>query len=216
MKSEKDVNIGKTVAIIWTIFAYIGAILIGLEGIAIFGKTIPSEEILPTMVIKLFPAAIAGVLLAGAIAAMMSTGDSQLLVAASSISEDIIHKGMKKNISDKRMVTISRITVLTVGIFSLILALTPGKNLIYTIVSWAWAGIGCSFSPAVILAFFWDRFSSSGIVATLVAGLVTTIIWITTGLDKVITTRFITFAFALIFGIIFTYIFPKKSEANVH
>ena len=214
MKSKKDVKTGKIVAITWTIFAYIGAILIGLEAFAILGNTADAEQVLPLMLMKLFPPAIAGILLAGAVAAMMSTADSQILVATSSVSEDIIHKAMKKNISNKKMVVISRITVLFVGLFAFILALvfTSDKSLIYTIVHWAWAGIGCSFAPAVILSFFWKKFSSSGVVASLVTGFLVTVIWKISGLDKVLTARAASFIMAFIMAVIFTLIFPKKAK----
>jgi len=211
MKSNKDVMIGKIVAISWTLLAYIGAIMIGLEAFALFGKgaVTDAEQILPIMLMKMFPAGIAGLLLAGAVAAMMSTADSQLLVATSSVSEDIIHKYMKKNLKEKQLVLISRITVLSVGIIAFILALIS-KSLIYTIVGWAWAGIGCSFAPAVILSFFWKKFSAVGVVASLIGGFITTVIWMTTGLDKIFTARAASFIIAFLAAVVFTLIFPKK------
>ncbi len=211
MKSNRDVMIGKIVAISWTLLAYIGAIMIGLEAFALFGKgaVTDAEQILPIMLMKMFPEWIAGLLLAGAVAAMMSTADSQLLVATSSVSEDIIHKYMKKNLRERQLVLISRITVLSVGIIAFILAITS-KSLIYTIVGWAWAGIGCSFAPAVILSFFWKKFSSAGVVASLIGGFITTVIWMTTGLDKIFTARAASFIIAFIAAVVFTFIAPKK------
>jgi len=214
MKSEKDVRTGKIVAISWTVLAYIGAILLGLEAFALFGHgaVTDAEQILPLMLMRMFPAWIAGLLLAGAVAAMMSTADSQLLVATSSVSEDIIHKAMKRNVSERQLVLISRITVLSIGIIAFILAITS-KSLIYTIVGWAWAGIGCSFAPAVILSFFWKKFSSAGVVASLLSGFTTTVIWMTTGLDKAFTARAASFIVAFVAAVIFTFIFPKKGDS---
>jgi len=213
MRSDKDVKLGATIAIIWTLLAYTGAILLGLAAITIYGaKAVPDpEQILPFMLMKLMPAWLAGLLLAGAVAAMMSTADSQLLIATSSISEDIIHKALKKKLDDQSLVKISRVVVLLVGIVALIMAFTS-KSLIYTIVGWAWAGIGCSFAPAVILAFFWKRFNSRGVIAALVSGFITTVVWMTTGLDKIFTARAATFIIAFVLAILVTLVSPSEKE----
>ncbi len=211
MKDDKDVRLGARVAIVWTILAYVGAITLGLAAITLYGQNAVAdpEQILPFMLIKLMPSWIAGILLAGAVAAMMSTADSQLLVATSSISEDIIHKALNKKIDDKKLVLISRITILLIGVVALILAFTS-KTLIYTIVHWAWAGIGCSFSPAIILSFFWKRFTSRGVVASLVSGFTTTVIWMSTGLDKIFAAATVTFVVALTCAIVVTLLSPKE------
>ncbi|MGB3341779.1 MAG: sodium/proline symporter [bacterium] len=213
MRTDREVKIGARIAIIWTVLAYAGAITLGLAAITLYGQNCVAdpEQILPFMLMKLMPPWVAGILLAGAVAAMMSTADSQLLIATSSISEDVIHKAMNKKINDKTLVMISRITILIVGILALILAFTS-KSLIYTIVHFAWAGIGCSFSPAVILSFFWKRFNSAGVVASLVSGFTVTVLWMTTGLDKVIAATFITFIVAFIFAVVVTLLTPKEME----
>jgi len=190
--------------------------MIGITAATLYGgKNVVSspEMILPYMLLDLMPTWIAGILLAGAIAAMMSTADSQLLVSGSSLSEDIIHKAMGKKLDEKKMVLASRICVLVVGIVALIFAFTS-KSLIYTIVSWAWSGIGCTFSAAIIMAFFWKKTSGAGVVAGLVGGFLTTVVWMNTPLDKIFTTRAMTFIVALAAVIIFSLIFPNKEEAK--
>ena len=216
MKTDKEVRIGARIAIIWTLLAYIGAITLGLAAITLYGQTCVAdpEQILPFVLMKLMPPWIAGILLAGAVAAMMSTADSQLLIATSSISEDIIHKAMNKKIDDRTLVMISRVTILVVGILALVLAFTS-KSLIYTIVHFAWAGIGCSFSPAVILSFFWKRFNAAGVVASLVGGFTITVLWMITGLDKVIAATFITFVVAFLCAVVVTLLTSKKVKAQV-
>jgi sodium/proline symporter len=211
MKNDHEVRIGARIAIIWTIFAYAGAIFLGLAAITLYGQACVSdpEQILPFTLMKLMPPWIAGILLAGAVAAMMSTADSQLLIATSSISEDVIHKALDKKLSDKSLVMISRITILVVAAIALILAFTS-KSLIYTIVHFAWAGIGCSFSPAVILSFFWKRFNAAGVVASLVAGFTVTVLWMITGWDKAIATTFVTFIIAFISAVVVTLLARKK------
>jgi len=214
MRSDRDVRVGATIAIVWTLLAYAGAITMGIAAITLYGTGVVSdpEQILPFMLLKLMPPWLAGMLLAGAVAAMMSTADSQLLIATSSISEDIIHKSLRKDLDDRKLVFISRIVILVVGVIALVMAFTS-KSLIYTIVGWAWAGIGCSFAPAVILSFFWKRFSGRGVIASLVSGFATTVIWMTTGLDAVFTARAATFVIAFACAVFVT-LFSADSARN--
>lgn len=216
MRDDKEVRLGAKIAIIWTILAYTGAITVGLAAITLYGQNVVAdpEQILPFMLVNLMPAWLAGILLAGAVAAMMSTADSQLLIATSSISEDIIHKALNKKLSDKKLVLISRCTILVVGVIALILAFTS-KSLIYTIVHFAWAGIGCSFSPAVILSFFWKRFTARGVVASLVSGFIITVLWMITGWDKIIAATAVTFAVAFLCAVAATLMSPAETRETV-
>jgi sodium/proline symporter len=211
MRSDREVKIGARIAITWTVLAYVGAITLGLAAITLYGQNAVAdpEQILPFMLVELMPPWLAGILLAGAVAAMMSTADSQLLIATSSISEDVIHKALNKKLDDKALVVISRIVILVVGVVALILAFTS-KSLIYTIVHFAWAGIGCSFSPAVILTFFWKRFSARGVIASLVSGFAVTVLWMITGWDTVIAATAVTFVVAFVCAVAVTLLSPKE------
>lgn len=213
MKNDRDVKKGMAIAILWTIFAYSGAISIGILGNALIekGSLKDPEFLLPSLVLKLFPAWFSGILLVGAIAAMMSTASAQLLLTTTAISEDVYHRALKKELDEKKLVFISRLTLLSVGIFALILTFTS-KKLIYTIVSWAWAGIGCSFSPVIILSFFWKRFNHRGAVASLIAGSITTIIWMVSGLDKYFSSIAATFLLAFTFAVLFSLVKYKDAE----
>src|SRR5699024_6682671 len=86
------------------------------------------------------------------------------------------------------------------------------SNLVLTVVGWAWAGVGSTLSVAVLLTFFWKRYSGIGVIATILSGLIGTLIWIHTSLDEIISARFTTFFIALIFGVVFSYFFPEKRE----
>lgn len=215
MRDDNEVKLGAKIAIAWTLLAYAGAITLGLAAITLYGQNAVAdpEQILPFMVLKLMPPWLAGILLAGAVAAMMSTADSQLLIATSSISEDVIHKALNKKLDDKALVFISRIVILVVGVIALVLAFTS-KSLIYTIVHFAWAGIGCSFSPAVILSFFWKRFSGRGVIAALVSGFIVTVLWMITGWDKIIAATAVTFVVAFVCAVVVTLISPKDDTKS--
>ncbi|WP_029271294.1 sodium/proline symporter [Virgibacillus alimentarius] len=215
LKNEKEVKQGMTVAIVWTVLAYIGAFLIGLAAIAIYdqGSFADVETILPVMIMDLMPPWIAGLLLAGILAAIITTANSQLLVVTSSVSEDIIHRALGIKLSDRQLVWISKMTILISGILGMVIALTS-DSLVYLIVSWAWAGVGGTLSPVILMTFFWKRYSSTGAIATIISGFVFTILWISTPLDSIITSRFSTFFIAAIFGIVFSLLFPDKKDGS--
>ncbi len=211
LKNDKEAKQGITLAIIWTVMAYTGAFIIGLTAIAMYkqGSFADVETILPHMILDLMPPWIAGVLLAGIMAAIITTANSQLMVVTSSVSEDIIHKTLGMKLTDKQLVRISRITIMTAGIIGMFIAITS-DSLLYLVVSWAWAGVGGTLSPAILLTFFWKRYSSSGLIATIISGFIFTVLWISTPLDEIITSRFSTFFIAAIFGITFSLLFPDK------
>ncbi|GKV68843.1 sodium:proline symporter [Sporosarcina sp. NCCP-2716] len=215
LRSKKEAKQGSFVAIGWTVLAYSGAFMIGITALTLYqGQVFADVEmILPFMILDLMPPWIAGILLAGILAAIISTADSQLLVITSSVSEDIIRRAMGLNLTEKKLVMISRLAIVGAGIVGLVIALTS-KSLVFLVVSWAWAGVGCTLSPAVILTFIWKRYSGIGVIATIVSGFVSTVIWISTPLDAIATSRFTTFFIAAAFGIVFSLLFPDKPEKD--
>lgn len=213
MKNEKEAKQGIWIAVIWTLLAYTGAFLIGLAAIAMYKQDsfTDVETVLPQMIIDLMPPWISGLLLAGIMAAIITTANSQLMVVTSSVSEDIIHKTLGLNISDRQLLLISRMTVFFAGVTGMFIALFS-DSLLYLVVSWAWAGVGGTLSPAILLTFFWKRYSSVGLIATIISGFVFTVIWISTPLDEMITSRFTTFFIASIFGVIFSLLYPNRNH----
>src|SRR5699024_12576580 len=105
-----------------------------------------------------------GLLLEVILVAIITTTNSQLMVVTSSVSEDIIHKALVIRVTDEQLVAISRITVLIARIVGMVIALTS-DSLLYLVVSWAWAGVGGTLSPAILMTFFWRRYSSAGVIA---------------------------------------------------
>src|SRR5699024_462235 len=105
----------------------------------------------------LLPPWLAGLLLAGILAAIITTANSQLMVVTSSVSEDIIHKALGIRVTYEQLVAISRITVLIARIVCMVIALTS-DSLLYLLVSSAWAGVGGTLSPALSMTFFWRRY----------------------------------------------------------
>ncbi|WP_217589477.1 sodium/proline symporter [Lentibacillus saliphilus] len=213
LKNDKEAKQGIIVSITWTILAYTGAFLIGLAAIAMYkqGTFADTETILPNMILDLMPTWIGGLLLAGILAAIITTANSQLLVITSSVSEDIIHKALGMRLNDRQLVWLSRIVILVSGVIGMVIALSS-QSLVYLVVSWAWAGVGCTLGPAILLTFFWKRYSSTGVVATILSGFIFTVVWISTDMDEQLTARFATFFVAAIVGIVFSIVFPDKGE----
>ena len=188
VKNQKELNKSKRIAIVWVALSLTSACLIGLIGRAYLYPTILGskgadsvENVFINMITKLFTEDyalpfVAGIFLCGILAAIMSTADSQLLVTASSVSEDIYRGIVNKNASDKNMVRISRITVIAVAVVAYLMALNP-KNSIMGLVSNAWSGFGSAFGPLVLLSLFWKRTNLQGAVAGVVSGGLTVLIW---------------------------------------
>jgi sodium/proline symporter len=202
------VRVGRRVALVWTALAYSGATLVGIVGITLVHGGLLSgadtaavladqERILPVLAGLLFPAWIAGILIAGAVAAMMSTADSQLLIATSTLVEDFWVRALKRRPSQRASVIAGRLVTLAVGLVAFALAVTS-DDLIYDVVSLAWAGLGSSFGPALLLALHWRRMNGRGVLAGMVAGSLTTVLWSNLpGLDDLISVRFVAWAVAL-------------------
>lgn len=231
MSIEKPEMVKKSsvVAIVWVLLALSAAI-----GISYFGRIIninfkDTEEIFSTYILEnglqetvfiqlartLFPAFIAGLLLAAIIAASMSTADSQLLVASSSFTSDIYKPIFRKNASEKEILRVGRIVVLAVSAIAFFIASSKGSGAkaIMSLVSNAWALFGSAFGPVVLLSLFWRRFTYKGAVAGIVGGAVVDLLWYiylsaSTGIYEIIPG----FAAGLVLAVVVSLIDEKPSE----
>ncbi|MDY2940824.1 MAG: sodium/proline symporter PutP [Varibaculum sp.] len=170
----------------WMVFSLLGAVFVALTGRALsqqgrLASLMPDdggdpETVFLVMGEKLFPAFLAGFMLAAILAAIMSTVSSQLLVTSSAMVEDIYHGATKKELSDDKGVLLGRVTVLLVSVVAALLALNP-ENSVLELVSFAWAGFGAAFGPIVILALYWKKLSWQGTAAGMAVGAVLTFLW---------------------------------------
>ena len=184
IKSDKEVKKSRTIAIIWVILSLGAACLLGLIARGYLTTTLDGtnsetvfikciQQLLDGNFVLIF---IGGVFLCGILAAIMSTADSQLLVTASSVSEDMYKGVIKKNASEKSALTVGRIAVVVTAVIAFLIALDPNSS-VMGLVSDAWAGFGAAFGPVILLSLFWKRFNFSGAVAGMITGFVTVIIW---------------------------------------
>lgn len=213
LSDEKERISGRNMALIWTLIVYVGAFLSSIFASTLYkqGTIDDPELILPHMVFDLLPPWVAGIIVAGILAAIMSTASSQLLVITTSISEDIIHKTLKVKISSSGLVALSRIVAVISGIVGIIISLKSG-SVIYSLVSFAWAGIGNTFSVVILLIFFWKRVSGIGVIATIIVGFLSAIIWSLSPLEAIVSAKAATFFICLIVGVVFSLLFPDKKR----
>ena len=183
---EKELVVSRRVASIWVVIAMGTAVFIGIVGLAM--SSVGAMEALadPERVIiaitnlladnGFLAAVLGGVILAGILAATMSTADSQLLVAASGVSEDIIRDFFGKKLTEKQSLKIARLTILAVSVIGVFIARDPNSS-VFGIVSFAWAGIGAAFSGVMLCALFWKRTTLAGAIAGMVSGGAMVFIW---------------------------------------
>ncbi len=188
IKSPDDVRQGRLIAIGWALIAFFGAILIGVTGLAFFGPEAmgegalitDQEHLMPMMARHFMPEWLAVVMIVGAIAAMMSTADSQLLASASAISEDIYRKLINPEASQDNLIRIGRWATLGVGLLGFLLA-WQADDFVFNMVLYAWAGLGAAFGPPLLLALHWRRTSRAGALAGFISGTVVVIVWYNVG-----------------------------------
>ncbi|MCT4507267.1 MAG: sodium/proline symporter PutP [Tepidibacter sp.] len=177
--SPKKIKQARRIAMIWVAISLCAAVAVGMIGrvyVTQYLQGAESETVFILMVNSIFPAAVAGIFLAAILAAIMSTADSQLLVAASAFTEDIYKSLIKKNATDRELVWVSRATVVCIAIISYILALNPNSSVL-DLVAYAWAGFGAAFGPVVIMSLFWRRMTAKGASAGMIVGGITVLIW---------------------------------------
>ena len=165
VKNQKELRKSRVIAIIWVTISLAAAVAIGI--IEMITKMFTKDTNLPF---------IGGIFLCGILAAIMSTADSQLLVTASSVSKDIYKDILKPESDEKKVLKVSRFTVLVVALLAFLIAWDP-NNSIMGLVSNAWAGLGSAFGPIVVMSLFWRRTNFAGAVAGIVSGGGAVLIW---------------------------------------
>jgi len=210
IRNTKQAKIARNIGIVWTIIAYTGALLIGWIGLAIFGPTgLDNQElVMPSVMLTIFPPIIAAILITGAIAAIISTTDSLLIISASELSENLLKPAL--NWTEQNALKYSRLVTALLALVAMGLAYISPSNLIYNIVSYVWAGIGGTFAIVTLFTLFCKKFHGKAAVYTIIIGMVFTIVWISTGLDKWITARIMTFAVAGITALMASYLLPDN------
>ncbi|WP_165313365.1 sodium/proline symporter PutP [Vibrio ziniensis] len=180
-RSNKDLTAARRIAVAWTGLSMFGALLVGFVGLVYVTnhgtlQLEDGEKIFMLLVNALFHPVIAGILLAAILAAIMSTADSQLLVSSSALAEDFYKQVFKTDASSEEIVRVGRLAVIILSVIALILAMTPDSSVL-GLVSYAWAGFGAAFGPALVLSLYWSRMNRNGALAGIIVGGVTIVVW---------------------------------------
>ncbi|MBQ7821844.1 MAG: sodium/proline symporter PutP [Clostridia bacterium] len=188
IREEGELKRSRRIAMVWVIISLAVAVFIGITGriIAMNNPEVLSGELLLTkasaenifiqLSTSFLPPIIAGFVMAGILAATISSSDSYLLIAASAVAKNIYQGVAKKNASDKSVMLVSRITLLVIALVAMFLAFDE-DSVIFQIVSFAWAGFGATFGPLMLFSLFWKRTTRAGAIAGMVSGAAMVFIW---------------------------------------
>lgn len=181
IRKENELKTSRRIATVWVVISLFSALLIGIIGAAVVKNIGDPETIFIVLAQKLggdsfILLVFAGIILAGILAATMSTSDSQLLVASSSVSQNFFKGIVHKNADNRLIMWVSRATVVVIAIIGAIIALNP-NNSVFEVVSFAWAGFGAAFGPVILFALFWKRTTLWGAFAGMLSGGVMIFVW---------------------------------------
>ena len=179
IKSSSQIKQATKIAMTWVVLSLSAAVLVGMVGRVYLQQPLTGsavETVFMVMTHDLFSSFFAGLILSAVLAAVMSTAASQLLVTASAVSQDFYKALINKDASEKQLVWVSRMTVIGVTVIAVLIGLDP-NNFVLDMVSYAWAGFGAAFGPALVLSLFWNRMTRNGALAGIIVGGITVLIW---------------------------------------
>lgn len=186
IEEEKKLALSRRVATVWVVISMGVAIFIGVVGNGMtkagaMEQLADSETIIVQIAslishYGIFAALIAGVILAGILAATMSTADSQMLAASSSVSQNLLVEFFHLKITGRKSVVVARSTMVVITLVAAFLARDPNSS-VFRVVSFAWAGFGAAFGPVVLFGLFWRRSNKWGALAGMVVGGAMVFIW---------------------------------------
>ena len=180
IRKEDELKRSRRIAMIWVSISLAVAVFIGIVGRQLFPVAhltkSSAESIFITMSTSFLPPILAGFVMAGILAATISSSDSYLLIAASTFAKNIYQGICKKNASEKQVMWISRITLLVLAVIGVVFALDE-NSVIFQIVSFAWAGFGATFGPLMIFSLFWKRTNKPGAIAGMLGGAGMVFLW---------------------------------------
>ncbi len=173
IREEKELTRSRRIATVWVVISLSVAVFIGVMGRALFPAALTTasdaENVFILLSTNLLPPLLAGFVMAGILAATISSSDSYLLIAASAFAKNLYQGLWRREATDKQVLTVSRITLLTIAAIAMVIALDE-DSVIFTIVSFAWAGFGATFGPLMLMSLFWKRTTRAGAIAGMLCG----------------------------------------------
>ncbi len=173
IRSEHELTRSRRIATVWVVISLAVAVFLGVMGRALYPTALQTsseaENVFIQLSTNLLPPLLAGFVMAGILAATISSSDSYLLIAASAFAKNIYQGILHKKASDKRVMWISRLTLLVIALIAILISLDE-DSVIFTIVSFAWAGFGATFGPLMLFSLFWKRTNRAGAIAGMIGG----------------------------------------------
>lgn len=180
IKKPEQLKLSRRVATVWCAISLTAAVAIGIIGRVLYPDALltqsSSESVFVLMSMDFFVPIFAGFVMAGILAATISSSDSYLLIAASAVSKTIYHGIVKKDANDKQVLWMTRITLLVVAVLAMVLAANE-NSIIFQVVAFAWAGFGATFGPLMLFSLFWKRITRTGAIAGMVSGGTMVFVW---------------------------------------
>ena len=180
IRKEEELKDSRRIAMVWVLISLAVAVFIGIVGRTLYPTVhltgTASESIFITLATSSLPPILAGFVMAGILAATISSSDSYLLIASSAVAKNIYQGIFKKDAPDKKVMNVSRITLLVIALIAMVIAWDK-DSVIFNIVSFAWAGFGATFGPIMLFSLFWKRTNRAGAIAGMVGGAAMVFIW---------------------------------------
>ncbi|MBO5851148.1 MAG: sodium:proline symporter, partial [Clostridia bacterium] len=182
IRKPSELKASRRIATVWVVISLFVAVMIGVIGRALFpynselNTASKAESIFLFISQNHLPPLIAGVIMAGVLAATISSSDSYLLIAASAFSKNIYGGIFRRKASDKEIMLVSRIILIAISIIGVIIAWNE-NSVIFKVVSFAWAGFGATFGPLMLFSLFWKRTNQIGAISGMLVGGVTVFVW---------------------------------------
>ncbi len=179
IRQVEEMHVARRVAMGWVIVVLAAAVVVGLTGLLVLDPPLAgadSEKVFILMSTQFFHPVIAGICLAGILAAVMSTASAQLLVSSSAFAQDFYRGLFRPGAARGELLWVGRGAVLAIAVIAFCLGLDPDSKVL-TLVAWAWAGFGAAFGPAIILSLYWEGMTRNGALAGIVVGGLTVIVW---------------------------------------
>ena len=180
IREERELTRSRRIATVWVVISLTVAVFIGIMGRQLFPSELTTssdaENVFILLATRLLPPVIAGLVMAGILAATISSSDSYLLIAASAFAKNIYQGLVKKDASDKQVLWMSRLALLVICAIAIVIALDE-NSVIFTIVSFAWAGFGATFGPLMLFSLFWKRTNRAGAIVGMIGGGVMVFVW---------------------------------------
>ena len=182
IRKSSELKMSRRIATVWVLISLTAAVFIGVLGRfilptdAALATQSGAENVFAHLAQRLFHPLLAGVVMAGILAATISSSDSYLLIAASAVSKNLFEGIIKKDATDKQVMKLSRIILLVITAVGIAIAWNE-NSIIFEVVSFAWSGFGATFGPIILFSLFWKRVNRAGAIAGMLSGGITVFVW---------------------------------------